>query len=733
MPRVAHPSWHSPEALEPRQLLAFVLWDGGGGDTDWDNPLNWSGDALPGAADHVLIDAPGSQTINRSHNTAATIASLWTLDALNISDGTLTITGEWKQSAALFMSGGRVAGNGNVLINGEALWIGGEILGGGNILVYPGRQLTIGGDVTLGKNLYNNGELRWSAGNLITDGGTIQNLSGRTFTILSTGTLSTTGPTTTLINYGTLNREGPGQSTIAVRFSNYPSQTLFGFPPFPPPLPPGTVDVRDGTLAITGTLVEKTGDAMYGAANWYVSSSTARLLLPGPNLRIATGTFLLSGVNASFPQLEEAQSIGYLTLANGRAFTFSNAAAGLTQLTIDSPGYSLTLPGLTIPGLTINGGNVTINGMSGDSVFVDADASLTLRGPSQFSYAQVSGPGLIRLEGSLHWRGGEIAGPGQLLITQTGSITSGAQYWEIGFKKLSRRTINYGTITISQGIFLGGESFALSAELVNRGTLNLQVSGYISTAIPGTPGVINNFGLLTSTGVLTFRGASGGVRLINHFNVQVQSGSLILNGGASGGGNWVVESGAELAFGGLGSVLQSPVFTGIGRIRQAAAAYWSNATVSGSGDMVNTAPGRLTLSGATSITRLSFSNDGKVFLGSGATANVNANFYNNAELNLGTAVLNVGGDFNSGPNAVLTSRHTSAADPARLNITGNAHLAGTLSVLFTWPATSGLYNFMTVGSRSNAFNSTIGLGLPPNTFMLLDFIGNAGKLHLATL
>ena len=37
MPRVAHPSWQSLEALEARQLLAFVLWDGGGGDSDWDN------------------------------------------------------------------------------------------------------------------------------------------------------------------------------------------------------------------------------------------------------------------------------------------------------------------------------------------------------------------------------------------------------------------------------------------------------------------------------------------------------------------------------------------------------------------------------------------------------------------------------------------------------------------------------------------------------------------------
>jgi len=358
---------------------------------------------------------------------------------------------------------------------------------------------------------------------------------------------------------------------------------------------------------------------------------------------------------------------------------------------------------------------------------------LTLRGQSQLSNALVSGPGLIRLEGSLRWAGGDIDGPGQLLITQTGTLTNGGQYWEYGFKRLFRRTVNYGTITLTQNLFFGSDTFALSTELVNRGTLNLNLYGYISTAIPGTPGVINNFGILTSTGNLTFRGASGGVKLINHFNVQVPSGTLILNGGVGGGGNWIVESGAEIAFGGLGSVLESPVFVGAGRIRQAATAYWNNTAMSGTGDMVNTVPGRLTLGGTTSITRLSFRNDGKIFLGAGATALIAANVYNNAELNLGTGILNVAGDFNSGPAALLTSRHTSASDPARLNITGNAHLAGTLSVLFTWPATTGLYNFMTVGTRSNAFNSTIGLGLPPSTFMLLNFVGTAGKLHLATL
>src|SRR5262245_42779491 len=41
------------EALEDRCVPAVITWDGGGGDFRWENPLNWSNDALPGTADDV--------------------------------------------------------------------------------------------------------------------------------------------------------------------------------------------------------------------------------------------------------------------------------------------------------------------------------------------------------------------------------------------------------------------------------------------------------------------------------------------------------------------------------------------------------------------------------------------------------------------------------------------------------------------------------------------------------
>ncbi|MEZ6235457.1 MAG: hypothetical protein R3B68_14820 [Phycisphaerales bacterium] len=47
------------ESLEPRQVLAVVTWDGGGGSNLWSNPLNWSGDVLPGPDDDVNLIQPG--------------------------------------------------------------------------------------------------------------------------------------------------------------------------------------------------------------------------------------------------------------------------------------------------------------------------------------------------------------------------------------------------------------------------------------------------------------------------------------------------------------------------------------------------------------------------------------------------------------------------------------------------------------------------------------------------
>ena len=60
---VSTTSWESaPPAA------AIVNWDGGGGDFDWNNPLNWDADALPTSADDV--DFSASTTCPQSRTSA---------------------------------------------------------------------------------------------------------------------------------------------------------------------------------------------------------------------------------------------------------------------------------------------------------------------------------------------------------------------------------------------------------------------------------------------------------------------------------------------------------------------------------------------------------------------------------------------------------------------------------------------------------------------------------------
>src|SRR5262245_28782655 len=52
------------DILEARSLLASVFWDGGGGNSDWNNALNWSGDHVPTSSEIAVIDLVGTFTVN---------------------------------------------------------------------------------------------------------------------------------------------------------------------------------------------------------------------------------------------------------------------------------------------------------------------------------------------------------------------------------------------------------------------------------------------------------------------------------------------------------------------------------------------------------------------------------------------------------------------------------------------------------------------------------------------
>ncbi|MBI5383403.1 MAG: hypothetical protein HZA90_01810 [Verrucomicrobia bacterium] len=69
---------------------ATITWDGGGGDLSWQNPLNWSGDQVPGPSDDAVINVAANVTI--VCNADVTVRSVQCQGGLLISGGVLTVT-----------------------------------------------------------------------------------------------------------------------------------------------------------------------------------------------------------------------------------------------------------------------------------------------------------------------------------------------------------------------------------------------------------------------------------------------------------------------------------------------------------------------------------------------------------------------------------------------------------------------------------------------------------------
>ena len=71
---------------------ATVSWDGGGDGTSWSDPLNWSGDALPGSDDTAVLNVAAEPAVVLT-GPAVTVAVLDCREALTLAGDGLTVTG----------------------------------------------------------------------------------------------------------------------------------------------------------------------------------------------------------------------------------------------------------------------------------------------------------------------------------------------------------------------------------------------------------------------------------------------------------------------------------------------------------------------------------------------------------------------------------------------------------------------------------------------------------------
>ena len=124
-------SWLSSRVLASWVALACsavasaapVSWTGLGDGVNWSDPANWSGNALPLAADDVTIDVAASPTIIVA-GVSPSIRSLTCAEAIQINAGaTLSVSTTATSSAVVRLTGGTLAGGAWTLTGGAFIQV----------------------------------------------------------------------------------------------------------------------------------------------------------------------------------------------------------------------------------------------------------------------------------------------------------------------------------------------------------------------------------------------------------------------------------------------------------------------------------------------------------------------------------------------------------------------------------------------------------------------------------
>jgi len=498
------------------------------------------------------------------------------------------------------------AGAGTLALNGSDSYSGGTILSAGGLAL--GNNYAIGsGTLSLGT-----ATIESSGGNL-----TLSNpvtLAGNTTfagtsALVFTGSASLTGSRTFTINNSVTFGGGIGQSASGYGITQGGTGTLIlnGF----------------GSNAITGTVTVNSGS-----------------LLLGQSGGIAIGGNLVIGSDPN-PMPALAQWLG------------SGQMAQTGSVTVDTDGV-----------MDLNGNNQTIAGLtleSGASVTTET-GTLTLTGGVTFSG---TGTATASIAGALNLNGGtctfSIANPplsediGVSAVLSNGALTkTGA-----GLMELDATNGYAGATTISAGVLQLGTNNAIgssSAITVSSGaTFDLNNFNETSPSVAGAGAVTLGSGTLTEGGgnaTWTYSGAmssSGGL-------VKNGTGTLTFSGSNSYTGPTMVNAGTLLWTGLNGAAPGSDATIAAGATLNSDAASETIGSVSGSGSLVLTT-GTLTEGGDNAST-LFFGpvtgSGGLIKTGTGIlTLSASNGFTGNLSINAGTVSIGNGNELGSGSAKLL--------------------------------------------------------------------------------
>jgi RHS repeat-associated protein len=517
------------EQLEDRTAPAVVPWSGGGGDTNWTNPLNWLGNAQPGSADDAVIGAAfGGITVTVGSN--VTIHSVTSSAAVAINTGTFSIAAA-STMQALTLNGGTLTGAGDLTVTGPLTWANGIMSGPGSTTALGGLQLGAADNLqhtqTLdGRNFTNAGAAVWLGNGGFNQNGfaqygcTFTNAPGATLDIQNSLSWTTNASGGTFVNQGTLKKSaGAGTTAFQVALNNT-----------------GAVQALAGTLSLagggthTGTFAVSAGATLAfggGTHTLAAASSVAgagTVAFSGGTTTVGgtynvTGATQATGGAGTFAAGAQVLAVGPTLTVTGGGLTFATGATyppafTFTNLTVSAP---LTFsPGAAVAAvgtLTVTGGTLTFNGGAPITV-----ANLAL------SQGVLAGSDDMTVTGTLTWTGGTMRGPGGS-TTALGGLQLGAADNQSHTETLDSRTL----INAGGAVWLGNGGFnQYGATFTNAPGATLDIQNSLSWTTNLSGGTFVNQGTLKKSA-----GAGATAFLVpvnNTGSVVVQQGSLTFGG-----------------------------------------------------------------------------------------------------------------------------------------------------------------------------------------------------------
>jgi len=292
----------------------------------------------PGAIDF----SGGTQTISgslagtgmfRFSGAAATVSGTWSGMAIEVAGGSVALDTNGT-IPALTLSGGTLAGSGELTVSGPSTWSGGTIAGSGALTFDSGATVTMSGAVTLVRPLMNQGTINFTAASNGMHIAGVEVTNHGTIDIQSSQGITAAAGTPPFVNYGTLQKSsGSGVMMFAAPLSNG-----------------GQVRIESGTMQFGGGYEQSAGTtAVLSGA----TLKTATLSLNGGAL---TGNGTVEGKVANNATVSPGASPGTLTI-NGNYVQSPN---GVLKIQLDGPAPGTEYDQLLVSGSVTLGGTLDV-------------------------------------------------------------------------------------------------------------------------------------------------------------------------------------------------------------------------------------------------------------------------------------------------------------------------------------------------------------------------------------